>query len=112
MGYSNELDRTPVRGVNPNKMIPMGSKLIVKRKLGDVAKNGLYIPENAKARRPTFEGTVVAVGANPPEECRDLRPGNEVAFSYQVGGDDSAFLVWEGAHYAVIPFDAVQLVLA
>lgn len=109
---SNEMDRAPATGIDPRRIRPMGKKLVIKRTLGAERVGKLFVPAGAKARRPQFEGDVIALGAEPPPEYADLAVGDHVWFSYQVGGDDSAFLTWEDASYAVIPFDAVACVRA
>ena len=106
--YSNELDRSPVTDVDMSTFKPLSHKVVIKRKMGEEKRGGIYIPENVRARRPEFEGTVIAVGSNPPADYAGLKKGDYAYFSYQVGGDDSAFVTWRGDSYAVIPFDAVS----
>ena len=89
--YSNVMDREPVKNVDTWKLKPMSGKLVVKRLFGKDKVGGLFIPESARSRKPGFDGEIVAAGSNPPEEYADLKMGDHVFFSYQVGMDDSAF---------------------
>lgn len=107
---SNVLDRNPTTGVNPNRLTPARGKCVVKRVMGAEKKGMLYLPEDARARKPLFEGTIVSISAEPGADYEKLNVGDHVYFSYQVGGDDSAFLSWEGEHYALIPAEAIQMV--
>lgn len=107
---SNEMDREPTRGIDPHRIVPTGKKLVIKRAEGAEKVGKIIVPKGTKLARPTFEGTVIALGNAPPEECAELKKGDRVWFSHNVGGDDSAFLAWKDGYYAVIPFDAVQAV--
>lgn len=109
--WTNELDRH-VLEADPKKIKPLGNKIIVKRTIADDKKGSLFMPENAKARRPTFEGVVVAVGGEPGPDEIDVMISDYVYFSYAVNGQDSAFLTWKGESYAIIPYEAVQMIHA
>lgn len=111
MTYSNELDRHVIE-MDPTKIKPLGNKLIVKRSLANDKKGSLYLSENAKERKPTFEGVVIAVGGEPGPDEMDVMIGDYVYFSYAVNGQDSAFLTWKGESYAIIPYEAVQMIHA
>ena len=109
--YSNELDRHVIE-MDPSRIRPLGNKLIVKRSVANDKKGSLYLPENAKERKPTFEGVVIAVGGEPGPDEMDVMIGDYVHFSYAVNGQDSAFLTWKGESYAIIPYEAVQMIHA
>lgn len=109
---SCELDRHPTTGINPLTLKPMSNKVVIKRELGREKVGSIIVPDMARERRPLFQGTVVSMGKEKPYDYKRLCKGDRVFFSYQVGGDDSAFMIWEGEHYAVVPWESIQAVLS
>ena len=106
---SNVMDREPAE-LDPARLLPLPGKCIIKRFLPGEKHKSLYLPANSKARRPAFEGEVVAVAGNGDGVDPGFQPGDRVWFHYAVSPDDSAFFVWQGGHYAIVPFEAVQCV--
>lgn len=111
MGITNELDRHRFE-MDPHTINVMPTKCIVRRKTADTKKGSLYLPQAKDNKEALFEGWIAKIGDQAPEDYEDLQVGNHVFFSYQVGADDSAFFTWQDSHYAIIPIEAIQLVVA
>lgn len=111
MGLSNELDRGMKTRLDPNTIKVMANKVIIRRKFLSEKVGSLYRPQSAKSARATFEGWIHSIGSDRPLDAgyEDLKVGDWVVFSYQVGGDDSAFFEWEGEQFALVPIEAIQL---
>ena len=111
MGLSNELDRGLKTRIDPDAIKVMPNKVIIRRKFLSEKVGSIYRPQNAKSARATFEGWIHSIGDHRPadEGYEDLKIGDWVVFSYQVGGDDSAFFEWNDDQFALIPIEAIQL---
>ena len=109
MGLSNELDRNRIE-LDPKRIDPLPSKCIVRRRMAETKKGAIFLAPVRSNREALFEGWVVKIGSEPPEEYKGIGEGDHVFFSYQVDGTDSAFFFWENSHYAIIPIEAIQLV--
>lgn len=103
----NALDRSPIVDVDPLKVKPMPSKVMVKRGKGKEKHGKIIIPGSSDKRNPVFEGEVVALGDSPPIECDGLSLGDFVWFHYAVGPEDSAFFKWRDESYALIPYESI-----
>lgn|SRR3990167_6273127 len=109
MGLSNELDRNRIE-LDPKRINPLPSKCIIRRKMAAAKRGALFLPQAKSNKEALFEGFVVKIGSDVPGGYEDVRPGDHVYFSYQVGGDDSCFFFWENSHFAIIPTEAIQAI--
>ncbi len=109
MGLSNELDRARIE-LDPKRIDPLPSKCIIRRKMAATKHGGLFLPQSKSNKEALFEGFIVKIGSDIPPEYKDIKNGDHVWFSYQVGGDDSCFFFWENSHFAIVPIEAIQLV--
>lgn len=110
MGLSNVMDRGMKYQRDPNTIKVWSNKAIIRRRIPSEKKGLLIIPGSAKAARAEFQGWIHSIGDRRPEDhlYQDLRPGDEVVFSYQVGDDDSKFFEWNDEQFAIIPIEAIQ----
>jgi chaperonin GroES len=66
------------------KLVPLESRVIVRRKCEEETKGGIILPEYTK--KVSLEGEVVAAG----KDCESVKPGTKILFS-KYSGDEQPF---------------------
>ena len=92
------------------RLLPGRSRLIVKTEVASSISRGLYLLATHRPENRAFAAQVIAVDADMPDECAEVKPGDRVYISPNVGHDDSVFFNWSGDDYAIVPAAALQAV--
>jgi co-chaperonin GroES (HSP10) len=100
-----------INEIDPRNIKLMPGRCLIKRGKAAEEKRGIIMPVSSRERQ-TFEGTVFAINEVPNGEAGDVRAGDRVFFSRNIGSDDSRFFNWGGDEWVLIPCEAIQAVAA